>query len=222
MECAGDYSGIPDAERKGLGTPATRAGVIERLVKVGFIERRDAKKAKHLLPTERGMNLITILPEVIKSPELTAEWEGKLKQVERGELPGASFMAGITELVNALVKGNSAPDPAHLSFFPANKPEGKVVGNCPRCGQPVREGGKGFFCDNKACHFALWKDNKYFASKKKTLTVEIAAALLKDGRARVTGLYSDRTKKTYDAVIVLDDTGEKWVNFKLEFEQDKK
>jgi DNA topoisomerase-3 len=220
MECAGDFSEIPDAERKGLGTPATRAAIIEKLVKTGFIERKEAKKVKTLLPTEKGVNLIAVLPEIIKSPALTADWEGMLKQIERGEFSDVSFMAGIAEMTKDLVKNNSAPKSEYTSLFGSPKQtQGKTVGVCPRCNNNIREGGKGFFCDNKACKFVLWKDNKFFVAKKKKLTAEIAAALLKDGRVAMTGLYSEKSGKTYNATIILDDTGEKWVNFKMEFEK---
>lgn len=223
MECAGDFSDIPDVERKGLGTPATRAGIIEKLVKTGFIERKESKKIKNLLPTEKGINLITVLPDVIKSPALTAEWESKLKQVERGELSDTGFMKGIEELTCSLVKANTAANPDYLSLFTSpNKQQGKLIGVCPRCGNEVHEGKKGFFCANKACQFSLWKDNKFFTSKKKKLTTDIVTALLKDGRVSITGLYSEKTGKTYNAVVILDDSGDKWVNFKLEFEQKKK
>jgi DNA topoisomerase-3 len=219
MECAGDFSEIPDAERKGLGTPATRAGIIEKLVKTGFIERKEAKKIKFLVPSDKSVNLISILPDAIKSPALTAEWEGKLLAVQRGELTDAAFMAGIVELTGELVKSNAAPNAAYTNLFPAsNRHADKSVGVCPRCGNPVINGGKGFYCSNRSCKFALWKDNKFFSSKKKTLTADIAAALLKDGRVSMTGLYSEKTGKTYSAAIILDDTGDKWVNFKLEFE----
>lgn len=214
METAGAEDMPEDAERKGLGTPATRAATLEKLVSSGFAER----KKKQLLPTEKGVNLIAVLPDAIKSPMLTAEWESKLKQVERGELEAPGFMAGITDMTCALVKEHSAPDPKFAPLF-AEQGSGarEAVGVCPRCGAAVYERQKGFFCDNRACAFALWKDNRFFAAKKKTVTKTIAAALLKEGRISMSGLYSEKTGKTYDAVVALDDTGDKYVNFKLEF-----
>lgn len=215
MENAGaeEFAEIPDAERKGLGTPATRAGIIEKIVKTGFVERKN----KQLLPTEKGVNLIGILPKMIKSPALTAEWEAKLKQVEHGELPASGFMDGIVELTDGLIKGASAPEAGQNPFRSGREP----VGVCPRCGKPVYEGKKGFYCsgykDTPPCGFALWKDDRFFTSKKKELTKKTAAALLKDGRVSMTGLYSRKTGKSYDAVVVLDDTGGKYVNFKLNF-----
>lgn len=203
-----------DAERKGLGTPATRAATLEKLVSSGFVER----KKKQLLPTEKGVNLIAVLPDDIKSPALTAEWESKLKQVERGELEAGGFMSGITGMTRALVKEHSAPDPKFAPLFAGHGADVReAIGVCPRCGAAVYERQKGFFCDNRDCSFALWKDNRFFSAKKKTVTKTIAAALLKEGRASLSGLYSEKTGKTYDAVVVLDDTGDKYVNFKLEF-----
>jgi DNA topoisomerase III len=212
-----DYEAVrpmpDDAERKGLGTPATRAATLEKLVSIGFVER----KKKQLLPTEKGINLIAILPDKIKSPILTAEWESMLKQVERGDLSADAFMSGITEMCQELVKEHSAPEERFADLFPDAKGKREAVGTCPRCGAPVYEGQKVFFCDNRGCSFVLWKDNKFFTSKKKTITKSVAAALLKEGHISMSGLYSEKTGKTYDAVVVLDDTGGKYVNFKLEF-----
>ena len=203
-----------DAERKGLGTPATRAATLEKLVSAGFVQR----KKKQLIPTEKGTNLIAVLPDNIKSPVLTAEWESMLKQVERGELPAESFMEGIADMSRALVKEHTAPEERFASLFPDAKGAAReAVGICPRCDALVYEGKKGFFCENRDCSFALWKDNKFFSSKKKSITKSVAAALLKEGRVSMSGLYSEKTGKTYDAVVLLDDTGDKYVNFKLEF-----
>ena len=213
METAGIEDMPEDAERKGLGTPATRAGILEKLVKTGFVERKGDKKTKHLLPTKKGVGLIAVLPEIIKSPALTAEWEEKLKQVERGKLAPGEFMAGIAAMTRGLVR-NYETDRSAAALFHSDR---EVVGVCPRCGASVVEGKKGFTCENPDCRFALWKDNRFFAAKKKELTRKIAAALLKDGRAALTGCYSEKTGKTYDAVAVLNDTGGKYVNFRLEF-----
>ena len=214
METAGAEDMPEDAERKGLGTPATRAATLEKLVSTGFVQR----KKKQLIPTEKGTNLIAVLPDNIKSPILTAEWESRLKQVERGELSAESFMDGIADMSRALVKVHTAPEERFASLFPDAKGKAhEAVGVCPRCGAPVYEGKKGFFCDNRECSFALWKDNKFFSSKKKSITKSVAAALLKEGRVSMSGLYSEKTGKTYDAVVILDDTGDKYVNFKLEF-----
>ena len=214
METAGAADAPEDAERKGLGTPATRAATLEKLVTTGFVQR----KKKQLIPTEKGTNLITVLPDNIKSPLLTAEWESRLKQVERGEISAEAFMEGIADMNRGLVKEHTAPEERFAGLFPyAKGTRREAVGTCPRCGGTVYEGKKGFFCEKRDCSFALWKDNKFFTGKKKTLTKTVAAALLKEGRVSMSGLYSEKTGRTYDAVVVLDDTGGKYVNFKLEF-----
>lgn len=217
METAGAEDMPEDAERKGLGTPATRAATLEKLVAVGFVER----KKKQLLPTEKGVNLITVLPDNIKSPLLTAEWESRLKQVEHGEVSADAFMDGIAEMNRELVKAHTAPEEQFTKLFVADQKDREAVGTCPRCGASVYEGQKGFFCENRDCAFALWKDNRFFSSKKKSITKTVAAALLKEGRISMSGLYSEKTGRAYDAVVVLDDTGGKYVNFKLEFPQKK-
>lgn len=214
METAGAEDMPDDAERKGLGTPATRAATLEKLVSAGFVQR----KKKQLIPTEKGRNLIAVLPDNIKSPILTAEWESMLKQVEHGELSATSFMDQIADMSRTLVKEHTAPEKHFADLFPSSRETAhEAVGVCPRCGAPVYEGKKGFFCDNRECSFALWKDNRFFSSKKKSITKSVAAALLKEGRISMSGLYSEKTGKTYDAEVILDDTGGKYVNFKLEF-----
>ena len=218
METAGSEDMPEDAERKGLGTPATRAGIIEKLVKTGLAERNN----KQLLPAKKGVSLIAVVPELIKSPSLTAEWEHRLKQVERGGISDMEFMAEIAELTVSLVKSNHAPNPEYIDLFPApvgNRSE--PVGICPRCGGKVQEGKKSFFCENRDCGFALWRDNRFFVAKKKEITRTVAAALLEKGRVSLSGLYSEKIGKTYSAVVVIEDTG-KYVNFKLEFEKGKK
>ena len=214
METAGAEDMPEDAERKGLGTPATRAATLEKLVSAGFVQR----KKKQLIPTEKGRNLIAVLPDNIKSPILTAEWESMLKQVEHGELSATSFMDQIADMSRTLVKEHTAPEKRFADLFPSSRETAhEAVGVCPRCGAPVYEGKKGFFCDNRECSFALWKDNRFFSSKKKSITKSVAAALLKEGRISMSGLYSEKTGKTYDAEVILDDTGGKYVNFKLKF-----
>ena len=198
---------------KGIGTPATRAGIIEKLVKIGLMERVTSKKGNSLLPTEKGVSLITVVPEEIQSPLLTAEWEQKLKQVEQGELNPETFMSDIKALVREVVDNAQPVQESHVLF----PDERQNIGTCPRCGSAVVEGKKGFTCSNRECAFALWKENRFFTAKRKTLTASIAAALLKEGRIFVKGLYSEKTGKSYDATIVLDDTGEQYVNFKLDF-----
>lgn len=210
MEHAGAADMPEDAEHKGLGTPATRAATIEKLVTGGFVQR--AKR--QLLPTDKGKNLITVLPDTLKSPALTAEWEGSLKQVERGTLAPESFMRGIAAMTRELVQNHTAPVPEYVRLFA--KPQAAPVGVCPRCGGAVVEGAKGFSCENRACGFALWKNDRFFTGKGVALDKKIAAALLKGGRALVSGLVSKKTGRKYSAAVVLADTG-KYVNFKMEF-----
>ncbi len=214
METAGKEDMPEDAERKGLGTPATRAAIIEKLVSGGFVER----KGKNLIPTKAGVNLVTVLPDTLTSPMLTAEWEQKLTAIARGEGGPAAFMAGISEMTRELVKTYSHISEEGQKLF---APERETVGLCPRCGKPVYEGKKNFYCSDRSCRFVLWKDDRFWTSRKKELTKKIAADLLKKGRTSVRGMWSEKKGSTYDAVVVLDDTGEKYVRFKLEFPKRK-
>lgn len=212
MEAAGAKDMPEDAERRGIGTPATRAATIEKLVASGFAERRKVKKVTQLVPTHAGIALITVLPEQLQSPQLTAEWEHRLKQIERGEASPAEFMDSIASMLRELVKTYEAVKGAEFLFPPGED----VIGTCPRCGGQVAEKQKGYFCQSPDCRFALWKENKFFTAKRKKLTRSIAAALLKDGRAALKDCWSERTGKTYDAVVVLEDNGEA-ARFKLVF-----
>ena len=214
MEAAGAKEMPDDAERKGLGTPATRAGIIERLIATGFVERRKAKKTVHLIPASTGVSLITVLPEQLQSPLLTAEWEHKLKMVERGELNADAFMAEISLMVNDLVKTSTAVKGAEV-LFPSGR---EVVGKCPRCGSDVTESKKGFFCEKNDCRFGLWRDNKFLTAKKITLSKKMATALLKDGRIPLKGIFSEKTGKSYDAALVLTDDGAKTL-YSLDFKK---
>ena len=212
MESAGAKDAPEDAERKGIGTLATRAGIIEKLVSFGFVERRKSKKIASLLPTATGTALITVLPEQLQSPQLTAEWEHRLKEIERGELAPEDFMEGITAMLRDLFQ-TYRPIPGVEVLFPSGR---DVVGKCPRCGADVTERPKGFFCENRSCTFALWKSSTFFSAKKKALTKSLAADLLKTGRAPLKGCWSEKTGKTYDAVVVLEDDGQR-VGYKLVF-----
>jgi DNA topoisomerase-3 len=206
---------LEDIDRKGIGTPATRAGILEKLIKTGFAERKGDKKTKHFVPTNKGISLITVLPEVIKSPQLTAQWEEKLRRIEHGELSSDDFLSEIANMTENLVRTYEVIKGADV-LFPSNS-KGESIGKCPRCGSDVKENKKGFCCENKACSFALWKENMFFTKKKKKLTKTIAIELLEKGKAKLNGCYSERTGKTYDAIVILDDTGGKYVNFKMEF-----
>ncbi|NCE65084.1 type IA DNA topoisomerase [Pseudoflavonifractor sp. 524-17] len=202
--------------RRGLGTPATRAATIEKLVRSGFVERR----GRQLIPTERGIALVWAMPDQLKSAKLTAQWEEKLGAVERGELAPEDFMAGITAMLTGLVE---AYRNAAVSSDALAQSGRTAVGKCPRCGKNVVEGKKSFYCesyyDSAPCGFALWKNHRFFTAKRKELTPEIAASLLKTGRAAVTGLFSEQKGVFYDATVVLSDDGGKYVRFKLEFDK---
>ena len=216
METAGKDEMPEDAERKGLGTPATRAGILEKLVSTGFLERKKSKKQVQLLPSHDAVSLITVLPEQLQSPLLTAEWEYRLGEIERGELAPEDFMSGISAMLQELVGTYQVIKGTEYLFTPPRE----VVGKCPRCGGEVAEMQKGFFCQDKSCNFAIWKNSKWWAMKRKQPTKAIVTALLQDGRARVTGLYSEKSGKTYDATVVLDDDG-RYANFKLDFDRQK-
>ena len=214
METAGAKEVPDDVERKGLGTPATRAGILEKLVANGFIERKKSKKSVHLMPTHAAISLITVLPEQLQSPLLTAEWEYRLKQIERGELAADAFLTDITDMIADLTANYQAVKGAEVLF-----PSGRdVIGKCPRCGGDVTESKKGFFCENADCRFGMWRDNKFFTLRHITLTKSQVAGLLKDGRIFMKGLYSEKTGKTYDAWVVLDDNGE-FVRYRIEFDR---
>ena len=215
MERAGNGDTAPDAERRGLGTPATRAAVIEKLVKSGFVER----KGKQLIPTENGNALISILPDMLTSPQLTAEWENNLTQIAKGAADAGDFMAGIEAMARELVTSNTAAGKSKVNF--TDKDGKPPVGKCPRCASLVREGKKNYYCSNRDCGFVMWKNDRFFEERKVAFSPKIAAALLKSGRANVKGLYSPKTGKTYDGAIVLADTGGKYVNYKIELTKKK-
>jgi len=212
METAGNEEFDDDTEKKGLGTPATRAGIIEKLVKSGFIER----KGKSLVPTKDGSNLVCVLPEQITSPKMTAEWENTLMQIERGNAYADTFLKGIVQMTSDLVKAYPFLSDAEANRFESGK---EVIGKCPRCGSPVYVGKGNFYCSSKECSFCMWEDNKFFASKKKKLTKKIATELLDKGWCRVKGLYTPKKPQLYDAIIKLDDNGGKYVSFKMEFDR---
>lgn len=212
MENAGKEDIPEDAERKGLGTPATRAAIIEKLVAAGFVER----KGKSLVPTQDGINLISILPEPLTSPMLTAEWEQQLTEIAKGAASPDTFLDGIREMVQSLVSDHSQVSEEGRALF---APERESIGICPRCGKPVYEGKKNFACSDRSCGFVLWKDDRFWTSRKKVLTAKMAADLLKKGRIQVKGMWSEKKGVAYGATVLLDDTGEKYVHYKLEFQK---
>ena len=215
MERAGNEETDPDAERRGLGTPATRAAVIEKLVKGGFVER----KGKQLIPTKDGINLVCVLPEALTSPKLTAEWENNLTQIAKGKADPDAFMGGIEEMAKGLVKSYPFLSDEKKDLF---KPERAELGKCPRCGSPVYEGKKNYYCSSRECAFTMWKNDRFFEERKVTFSPKIAAALLKDGKAAVKKLYSPKTGKTYEGTVLLADTGGKYVNYRVELPKKRK
>lgn len=213
MEKAGADEIPDDAERKGLGTPATRAGIIEKLVRIGFIERRGDKKTKYLVPTHKGEALITIVPEAIQSASLTADWEQRLLEIEKDTYSGSQFMNEIDELISNLIDTYEVIPDAEVLMHPVYMP----IGKCPHCGKDVEEKSKGFFCSDKECKFVLWKENRLFDSLSKKMTRQIAEQLLKNGKAKLKKCRSVKTGKTYDCTVVLsvNDVGQ--AQFNLEF-----
>ena len=209
MERAGAEDMPEDAERKGLGTPATRAAILEKLVQMGFVQR----KGKQLIPTKDGINLAVVLPEALTSPQLTAEWESRLAEIAKGQADPGEFMAGIEAMTRELVKTYSCISEDKQKLFQAER---VAIGTCPRCGEAVYEGRKNYYCGNRACQFVMWKNDRFFEERRKAFTPKIAAVLLKDGKAKVKGLYSMKTGKTYDGTVLLADTGGKYVNYRVE------
>ena len=209
MERAGAEDMPEEAERKGMGTPATRAAILEKLVQMGFVQR----KGKQLVPTKDGINLAVVLPESLTSPALTAEWENRLTEIAKGSADPDEFMAEIKAQVRQLVKTYSCISADKQNLFQSER---VIIGKCPRCGENVYEGKKNFYCGNRGCQFVMWKNDRFFEQRKKAFTPKIAAALLKNGKAKVKGLYSEKTGKTYDATVLLADTGGKYVNYRVE------
>ena len=202
MEQAGRDEQPKETQRRGIGTAATRAGILERLVNQGFVQRVKGKdgQAATLIPAQSGSALAAILPDPLRSPQLTAQWEWSLQKIEDGLLESEVFLSEVQEMVTGLVSGFTPVEDAEY-LFPSNRP---VVGTCPRCGREVTESPKGFFCENPRCRFALWRDNRFFTNKQFSLTKEKAQALLQRGEVFAEHLYSEKTGSYYDATIVLD------------------
>ena len=211
METASADSMPEGVERQGIGTPATRAATIEKLVQKGFLERKGSKKAKVLLPTDKGKALITVMPEEIQSPEMTADWETKLLQIERGEMEPSEFMTEINTMITELVKNTEMKKGANALM------KNKIIGVCPNCGANVVEREKGWFCENRECRFVLWKDNAFFKRLGKRLDAHVADKLLRDGRVRLKDCKSAKGK-TYNATVLLSCEADGRSKFSLEFE----
>ena len=211
METASADSMPEGVERQGIGTPATRAATIEKLVQKGFLERKGIKKTKVLLPTDKGKALITVMPEEIQSPEMTADWETKLLQIERSEMEPETFMTEIKEIISSLVTTTEAAKGANALM------KNKIIGVCPNCGANVVEREKGWFCENRECRFVLWKDNAFFKRLGKRLDAHVADKLLRDGRVRLKDCKSAKGK-TYNATVLLSCETDGRSKFSLEFE----
>ena len=211
MQAAGADSMPEGGERRGIGTPATRAATIEKLVQKGFLERKGNKKTKVLLPTDKGKALITVMPEEIQSPEMTADWETKLLQIERSEMEPETFMTEIKEMISSLVTTTEAAKGANALM------KNKIIGVCPNCGKSVVEREKGWFCENRECRFVLWKDNAFFKRLGKRLDAHVADKLLRDGRVRLKDCKSAKGK-TYNATVLLSCEADGRSKFSLEFE----
>ena len=217
METAGGDEMPKDLKRKGLGTPATRAATIEKLIRIGFLERKGDRKTKYLIPTHKGTALVTVMPEQIQSPSMTADWEEKLIMIERGEYDSNAFMKEIQDMISALVQTYEKVKESDVLMAK----EVQTVGVCPVCGSSVTERQKGFFCSNKQCRFALWKNSRYFESIGKSLTATAAQKLLSAGQVKLKGCKSEKTGRMYDATVVMTATEEGKPQFTIKFERGK-
>lgn len=195
METAGNKEFEKDTEKKGLGTPATRAAILEKLVSSGYVQR----KGKQMIPTEDGVVAIHNIPDYLKSASMTAEWENDLLRMERGEIKPHDFMQGIHGLIDKMLA-----DLRQIPTVAAAPHHNKVsVGSCPVCGNPVHESKLSFCCADRSCKFALWKESRYLANMRKTLDKKMAVDLLKKGRTHVKDFYSVKKDKTFAADLVM-------------------
>ena len=212
METAGNKEFDEDTEKKGLGTPATRAGIIEKLVHSQYAVR----KGKQIIPTEDGKVLIEILPDFLKSASMTAEWENQLLDMEKGKITPDTFMTGIKNMITMMLNGcDTIPEEETRRFQTRES-----IGTCPVCGSLVYEGKKNFYCSNRECRFALWKETKYLERMLKTIDKRMAAELLKSGKVRVKDLYSAKKNMYFEADLIMD-ASEDRVNFSLDFPSKK-
>lgn len=182
------------------------------------LEEKGDKKTKYLVPTHKGEMLIAVIPEAIQSASMTAEWEQKLLEVEKESYSADQFMDEIESMVKELVDTYEIVQDAEVLMKPAYAPLGK----CPHCGADVIEKTKGFFCENKDCKFALWKDNRFFDSLSKKLTKQVAEQLLSRGRAKLKKCRSVKTGKTYDTTVVLSVSDNGAPQFSLDFSKGAK
>ena len=214
METAGADEMPDEVERKGLGTPATRAGIIEKLVRIGFLERKGDKKTKHLIPTHKGTALVTVMPEQIQSPSMTADWEEKLLLIEKGEYASEDFMDEIKDVIAGLIQNYEVIRDSEVLM----SKEANSIGKCPLCGSAVEDKSKGYFCSNRSCKFALWKNNRYFASIGKSMTSATAQKLLGSGKVKLKNCKSARTGNTFDATVFMEVSEDGRTKFSMEFD----
>lgn len=214
METAGADEMPDEVERKGLGTPATRAGIIEKLVRIGFLERKGDKKTKYLIPTHKGTALVTVMPEQIQSPSMTADWEEKLLLIEKGEYASEDFMDEIKDVIAGLIQNYEVIRDSEVLL----SKEANAVGKCPVCGSAVEDKAKAFFCSNRACKFALWKNNRYFDSIGKSMTSATAQKLLSSGKVKLKGCKSKKTGNTFDATVYMEVSDDGSTKFNIEFD----
>ena len=214
METAGNKEFDSETEKKGLGTPATRASIIEKLVSSGYAQR----KGKQILPSTEGKELVKVMPEYLKSAVMTAEWENQLLMMEKGEITDTQFMGEITSLVRKILEVcREIPEEERRRFQTARE----VIGKCPVCGCDVFEGKQNFYCSNRQCDFALWKENRFLGSMEKNLDKKMARELLDKACTHVKGLYSKKKDMKFDADLLLTLEDGK-PRFHLEFPKKKK
>ena len=214
METAGADEMPDEVERKGLGTPATRAGIIEKLVRIGFLERKGDKKTKHLIPTHKGTALVTVMPEQIQSPSMTADWEEKLLLIEKGEYASEDFMDEIKDVIAGLIQNYEVIRDSEVLM----SKEANAIGKCPLCGSAVEDKAKGYFCSNRGCKFALWKNNRYFDSIGKSMTNATVQKLLASGKVKLKGCKSKKTGNTFDATVYMEVSEDGKTSFNMEFD----
>ena len=214
METAGNKEFDSETEKKGLGTPATRASIIEKLVSSGYAQR----KGKQILPSTEGKELVKVMPEYLKSAVMTAEWENQLLMMEKGQITDTQFMGEITSLVRKILEVcREIPEEERRRF----QTEREVIGKCPVCGCDVFEGKQNFYCSNRQCDFALWKENRFLGSMEKNLDKKMARELLDKACTHVKGLYSKKKDMKFDADLLLTLEDGK-PRFHLEFPKKKK
>ena len=214
METAGADEMPDEVERKGLGTPATRAGIIEKLVRIGFLERKGDKKTKYLIPTHKGTALVTVMPERIQSPSMTADWEEKLLLIEKNEYASEDFMDEIKDVIAGLIQNYEVIRDSEVLL----SKEANAIGKCPVCGSAVEDKAKAFFCSNRGCKFALWKNNRYFDSIGKSMTSATAQKLLSSGKVKLKGCKSKKTGNTFDATVYMEVSEDGSTKFNMEFD----